>query len=237
MVRVSGWRNLPALGWFVILSLALLPAARVDGAEQAVIEKLLKQQIIDAELPLAEVQDFCEQRVPRMPALTTKEAWEKAANKMRSDVLEKVVFRGEARAWREAKSQVMWGDRIECDGYRIRKLRYEALPGFWIPALLYEPLKLDGKVPAVMNVNGHDGKGKAADYKQIRCINQAKRGMLALNVEWIGMGQLRSPENAHYCQNQIDLCGTSGVAVMLLAMQRGLDVLLAHEHADPHHSE
>ena len=32
----------------------------------------------------------------------------------------------------------------------------------WIPALLYEPEKLDGKVPVVMNVNGHVGaSGKA----------------------------------------------------------------------------
>jgi hypothetical protein len=212
-----------------------LPLSNSDtpAAERAEIEKLLAHQIVDAELPLAEVQDYCERRVPRMPQLTTREDWGETASKLRREVLENVVFRGEARAWREAKSRVVWDDRIECDGYRIRKLRYEALPGFWIPALLYEPSKLDGKVPAVMNVNGHDGKGKSADYKQIRCINQAKRGMLALNLEWIGMGQLRMPENTHYCQNQIDLCGTSGVAVMLLAMQRGLDVLLAHEHADP----
>ena len=50
-----------------------------------------------------------------------------------------------------------------------------------------------GKVPVMLNVNGHDGNGKAADYKQIRCINLAKRGMSALNVEWLDMGQLQGP--------------------------------------------
>ena len=85
-----------------------------------------------------------------------------------------------------------WSDTIEgLPGYRIRKLRFEAVPGWWIPALLYEPTKLSGKRPVVLNVNGHDGKGKAADYKQLRCINQAKRGMIALNVEWIGHGAVR----------------------------------------------
>ncbi|MGH7202384.1 MAG: alpha/beta hydrolase family protein, partial [Planctomycetaceae bacterium] len=102
-----------------------------------------------------------------------------------------------------------------------------------IPALLYVPDKLEGKVPVVLNVNGHDSKGKAADYKQIRCINQAKRGMLALNVEWFYMGQLRSDGFMHYRQNQLDLCGTSGLAPFYLAMSRGLDVLLSHENADP----
>ena len=127
-----------------------------------------------------------------------------------------------------------WLDTIPGgDGYHIKKLRYEALPGMWIPALLYEPDKLTGKVPVVMNVNGHDPVGKAAKYKQIRCINQAKRGMIALNVEWLGMGQLRTDGFVHERMNQIDLCGSSGLAPFYLSMKRGLDVLLAQEHADP----
>ena len=91
-------------------------------------------------------------------------------------------------------------------------------PGLFVPALLYEPEKLAGRVPAIMNVNGHVGPpGKAVPYKQIRCINQAKRGMLALNVEWLGMGQLGGPGFQHGCMNQLDLCGTSGLAPFYLA--------------------
>ena len=84
----------------------------------------------------------------------------------------------------------------------------------------------------VLNVNGHDPLGKAAVYKQIRCINLAKRGMLALNVEWLGMGQLRTPGFAHGRMNQLDLCGTSGLAPFYLAMERALDVVLKHPYAD-----
>ena len=69
-------------------------------------------------------------------------------------------------------------------------------------------------------------------YKQIRCINLAKRGMLALNVEWLGMGQLQGDGFSHNRMNQLDLCGTSGLAVFYLAMQRGLDILVDHPHAD-----
>src|SRR6185437_6311588 len=100
---------------------------------------------------------------------------------MRQETLECVVFRGEAAKWRDAETQVVWLDTIEGGpGYRIKKLRYEALPGLWIPALLYVPEEVRGRVPVMLAVNGHDGKGKAADYKQIRCINLAKRGMLVL---------------------------------------------------------
>src|SRR5262249_9572168 len=144
------------------------------------------------------------------------------------------IFRGRAAEWRDAKTKIEWLDTIPGGpGYRIRKVRYEALPGMWIPALLYEPEKLSGKVPVSLAVNGHDGVGKAAGYKQTRCINMAKRGMLVLNVEWLGMGQLRGAGYRHGCMNQLDLCGTSGLAPFFLSMKRGLDVLLDLPNADP----
>jgi hypothetical protein len=149
-------------------------------------------------------------------------------------VLDRVVYRGEAAAWRDADCRVEWLDTIEGgQGYSIRKLRYEALPGLWIPALLYEPTTLEGRVPAMMAVNGHDRAGKAAPYKQMRCINLAKRGMVVLNLEWLGMGQLTGDPYRHYRMNQLDLCGTSGLAPFYLAMRRGLDILCGHEHVDP----
>lgn len=183
---------------------------------------------------MAEIQDHIEPRIPPMPRPQSVEEWEAIAQRMRQDTLSRVVFRGEAAAWREARCRVEWLETLEGGPeYRIKKLRYEAIPGLWIPALLYEPKSLAEKTPVVLNVNGHDGNGKAADYKQIRCINQAKRGMLALNVEWIGMGQLRGDGFRHGLINAIDLCGTSGIAVHYLAMSRALDLLLDLPRADP----
>ncbi|MFK7778849.1 MAG: prolyl oligopeptidase family serine peptidase, partial [Gimesia sp.] len=54
-----------------------------------------------------------------------------------------------------------------------------------------------------------------------------------LNIEWLGMGQLKVPDFLHYRMNQLDLCGTSGLAPHYLSMKRGLDVLLSHPNADP----
>jgi len=197
------------------------------------IERALAQEIIGPDLALEEVRVFNETRVPDMPSVRSAAEWKAKAREYRRNVLNKVVFRGEAAKWRDTPLQVEWSAVIEgLPGYRIRKLRFEAVPGWWIPALLYEPTKLSGKRPVVLNVNGHDGKGKAADYKQIRCINQAKRGMIALNVEWIGMGQFAS-RMSHYQMNQMDLCGTAGIAPFFLNMSKGLDVLLSHPNADP----
>lgn len=206
------------------------------GAKQ--IQELLNKPILEAGTPQREVEAFCEARIVRLPAedaaeRKSPEAWQKYADDLRAKVLREVVFRGEAAAWRDAPSRVEWQGTIEGgEGYTIKKLRYEAVPGLWVPGLLYEPTKLDGKAPVFLNVNGHDGKGKAAEYKQIRCINQAKRGIISLNLEWFNMGQLRTTGFTHYKLNQLDLCGTSGVGPFYLAMSRGLDVLLAHPNAD-----
>ncbi len=204
------------------------------GDEPSTIKSWLGRQILTPGQTLAETQNYVEGRLPPFPMATKVSDWEQHAARIRQDVLDRVVFRGEAAAWRDAAGKVEWFDTIEGGpGYHIKKLRYEALPGLWVPALLYVPEKLEGKVPVVMNVNGHDQNGKAAKYKQIRCINLAKRGMVVLNPEWLGMGQLSGDGYRHSRMNQLDLCGTSGLAPFYLAMKRGLDVLLAHENADP----
>ena len=204
---------------------------------------LLRQPQLAPETARLQVQDYCERRVPQMPEVARAGEWDTLAADLRDRTLREVVLRGEAAGWAEEETRIEWLDEIDVDaaigspagtaGYRIRKLRYEAVPGMWVPALLYEPTELSGPMPVVMNVNGHDASGKSAKYKQMRCINQAKRGMLALNVEWLGMGQLRDNDFYHYRMNQLDLCGTSGLAPFYLSMKRGLDVLLQHDHADP----
>ncbi len=207
----------------------------VVADEELTVRSALATRIIDPQLPLREVQTYAESHVLPMSEPGSVPEWETYIDSVRREVLDKVVFRGEGQKWRSLATEVQWLETIEGGpGYRIRKLRYEVVPGMWVAALLYEPDQLDGRIPVVMNVNGHDrADGKAADYKQLRCINQAKRGMLALNVEWLGMGQLATAGFSHYSMNQLNLCGTSGLAPFYLAMSRGLDVLLQHENADP----
>ncbi len=218
----------------ILPALAFAASLFSTSAQTNLLAPLLARDIIGANLALAEVQNYTENRVPLMPPVKSAAEWEKEADRLRRDVLRDVVFRGEARQWRDAKTKVEWLDTIPGGtGYSIRKLRYEALPGLWIPALLYVPEKLSGKTPVHLAVNGHDRVGKAAPYKQIRCINLARRGVISLNAEWLNMGQLNSPGFAHSAMNQLDLCGSSGIAPFHLAMARGLDVLLALPEADP----
>jgi hypothetical protein len=209
---------------------AALPAEETDS-----LAAMLRHPILGPAVPIWEIQQYCRARVPPTPAVKTVAQWEAVSTRLRAEILQRVVFRGEAAGWRDAPLRIEWLETMPGGpGYSIRKLRFQAVPGMWIPALLYLPDKLTGKVPVVVNVNGHVGPpGKSVAYKQIRCINQAKRGMLALNVEWLGMGQLGGPGFHHARMNQLDLCGTSGVAPFFLSLTRSLDLMLSLPHADP----
>ena len=170
--------------------------------ERALSRKIMGQQ------GKRDLQAFLRAHLPRLEQPVSKSAWLKKGKKMRRDCL-KLLLRGHSPELFDEKPKVEWGETLETGkGYRIRKLRYEGYPGMWIPALLYEPTEMEGKVPAVLNPNGHHAGGKGMDYKQARCINLAKRGMLALNTEFIGMGELRA-DVEHNRIAHLDLCGVS----------------------------
>jgi len=206
---------------------------RGDDVSSAVKDSLALP-ILGSLQTLEETRRYVAARIPDVPVADSAEAWLDYAEKTRETALDRVVFRGTAQDWRKAWCKVELLDFIEGGpGYKIQKLRLEVLPEMWIPALLYVPEKLYGQVPVFLNVNGHDAVGKAAEYKQARCIHMARNGIITLNLEWFGMGQLATAGFSHSRMNQLDLCGASGVAPFFLSMSRALDFLLSLENADP----
>ena len=75
--------------------------------------------------------------------------------------------------------------------------------------------------------------GKAKDEEQIRCINLAKRGMLALHPEWYACGEVEGAAYRHYDIAFLDVIGIRGVSLFYLAMKRALDVLMLNPRTDP----
>ena len=222
----GNYRTLIMLVWIFGFSALAYPAET--------LESVLQQPVLKPGQAFQQHVDYVQGRVPALQLPSAAGQWQRQQQELRKQVLQQVIFRGVPSSWQQKNPTVVWLERIKTDqGYSLRKLRVEALPGLWIPGILYEPDDLQGRVPVVLNVNGHDRKGKVTAYKQLRCINLAKRGMLALNLEWLGMGQLNSRGYAHNDLAKLDLCGTSGVSVFFLAMSRGLDVLLSHPQADP----
>ena len=156
----------------VLVAILLGGSGATWAAEPTELETLLNRPILEPDQALMDVQFYCSGRIPKMPEVDSAEKWTKLADQYREAVLRDVVYRGKAAEWRDAQTQVEWLDTIEGGpGYRIKKLRYEVLPGMWTVALLYEPEQLDGKVPVILNVNGHSSEGKVYHPKPLAISN------------------------------------------------------------------
>ena len=213
-----------------LLITAVLGASKSNSVE---INEWLEKSVVAPDQIRAEISEYIQQLIPsfNVPDRTT---WEHQASALRQEILDKVVFRGVPQEWIDWKAETMWEDTLKVGpGYQIRKLRYHALPGLWIPALLYEPIQTQAKMPAILNVNGHVGPpGKSTDYEQLRCINLAKKGVLALHPEWFYFGELAGEDYKHNRMAYLDLCGISGLSTFYLAMRGGLDVLYDYPSTD-----
>ena len=202
-----------------------------DNSDQ--IGTVLKQPIQTEDVVEFQLRRYLMKRVPALPAPKTAEEWTAREKQLRKHILDHVIFHGWPKEWVNAPPKFEDAGTIESrKGYRIRKLRYEIVPGFWSSTLLYEPAKVVGKIPATINLNGHDPRGKAAEYKQKRCINNALQGMYALSLEWLNLGELAKPENDHWFGAHLNLVGASATGLFYLNMRKGLDYLSQHPNVD-----
>lgn len=202
-------------------------------ADASYLLPILKEEILPPQVAMFQLKQYVLHRVAKPPAPASAEEWTAQAERLRKRLLNDVVFHGWPREWVEAPPKFEDLGVIAGNGYRIRKLRYEIVPGFQAVALQYEPENLRGKIPAIVNVNGHVGPpGKSVEYKQKRCITFARHGILALNLEWFFFGELARPGNEHWYGHDLDLVGANGVGLFYLAMRKGLDYLYQHPNVD-----
>jgi dienelactone hydrolase len=207
----------------VLLAPSLLRAQSTPYQLKPILEKELQSPSVVT----FQLQEYLMKQVPKLPPITTPEEWNHEEGQIRKRVLDNVVFHGWPGDWVNSPPRFEdLGTIPSGKGYRLRKLRFEVVPGFYSTAILYEPENLQGHVPAVLNVMGHHGApGKAEEFQQKMCINEALRGMIALNLEWLGMGELYDKQNTHWFGGHLDLVGANAEGLFYLAMRRGLDYL------------
>ena len=190
------------------------------------VEESLAQPMPDVASREFELQEYLFKRFPPLPAPTTPALWSAEEGRVRKHILDDIAYHGWPPEWVDSAPKFEEVGIIETShGYRIHKLRFEIVPGFHSTALLYEPTKITGRVPAILNLLGHEPEGIDVEYEQKRCINFAKRGIVALDVEFIGYGELTNPENAHDFGSQLNLVGSNALGLFYLSMRRGLDYL------------
>jgi dienelactone hydrolase len=223
----------------VLLAICYFPMLVEDCADAQTtalssVEETLARPVQSPELTAFQLQQYLFARVPPLPSLASAAQWTAEEKRMRKHVLEDIAFHGWPRPWVDSPAKFEQMGIIETgDGYRIQKFRYEIVPGFWSTALLYEPDKITGHAPAVLNLIGHEPEGIDVEYEQKRCINLAKRGIVALNLGWMGFGDLSQSQNDHDYAADLDLVGSNALGLFYLAMRRGLDYLATLPEVDP----
>jgi len=224
----------------LILLFFTVQVASAQSSPEQLAEVLGRNLQTPAEVAF-QLREYLMGKVAKLNGPVDAAQWTAEEKRLRKHLLEGVVFHGWPAEWVNAAPKfedlgVIPGGA----GYRMRKLRYEIVPGFQSTAILYEPLNIQGKIPAILNVNGHEYEvGKAAEYKQKRCINFAKRGMMALSLEWLECGELshhgkfEEEGTPHWGALYLDFVGENAVGLFYLAMRRGLDYLYEHPNVDP----
>jgi len=214
------------------LALVALSAAQAQ-TKPANLQAILRQEILPPEVAQYQLRQYILKRIAHLEAPSSRAQWDAESKRLREQILSDVIFHGWPKEWVEAPPKFEDLGVIPGNGYQMRKLRYEIVPGFQSTAILYEPLHLTGKVPAILNTNGHVGPpGKSIEYKQKRCVTFARNGILALNLEWLAYGELGHEWNQHWYGAHLDLVGTHELGLFYLAMRKGLDYLYNHPNTD-----
>lgn len=121
---------------------------------------------------------------------------------------------------------------IHKPGYRIEKLRYESLPGLYVPANLYIPDNITDPVPAVLYVCGHSRTQKVSYQPHPRKF--AQLGFVCLIIETIQWGEVFGDHWGCYARGWFHWYsrGYCPGGVELWNAMRGLDLLCDRPEVD-----
>ena len=221
---------------FAVTIIMLIASAGLANAQAIsdTVAPLLEKPVQPTAVTAYQLQKYMMKRIPKPLPPASAAQWNAEAQKLRKHILQDIAFHGWPQDWITSPPRFEQTEIIETGhGYRLRKFRYEIVPGFQSTAILYEPEKISGRVPAILNLVGHDPLGNLVEYEQKRCINFAKQGMLALSLGWPGFGELGQPENSHDFGGHLDLVGSNSLGYFYLIIRRGLDFLATLPQTDP----
>jgi cephalosporin-C deacetylase-like acetyl esterase len=134
---------------------------------------------------------------------------------------------------------------LKHDDYRVEKIIYESLPGFYVTANVYVPAQGTGPYPAVLMPIGHWEGGKEGD--RLIAVGLARKGFVALEYDPIGQGEriqyydpdtraskVGSSTTEHSHANLQTLAiGDSVARYRIWDGIRGIDYLVSRKDVDP----
>ena len=153
-----------------------------------------------------------------------KRTWEKRREELKNCIVS--ALRLSPLPAKPASKPIITAAR-KMDGYTIQNIAIEVLPGLYVCGSLYSPENIKGKIPVILNPDGHFEQGRYRSDCQYRCGMLAKMGAMAFSYDLFAWGesllQFRSADHRKAIAQSIQA----------LNAIRILDYLLSLKNADP----
>lgn len=152
-----------------------------------------------------------------------KEEWEKRKAELKPCLLQALQLSPLPAA---PKTQPIVTPIRKFDGYTVQNIAIEILPGVYINGSLYKPASAKGKIPVILNPDGHWEKQRFRPDCQYRCAALARMGAMAFSYDLFAWGE--SGLQFAYEDHRRSLSQT----IQVLGSIRILDYLLSLKDAD-----
>lgn len=109
------------------------------------------------------------------------------------------------------------------DGYTVENIAIEILPGLYINGSLYKPAVIKGKIPVILNPDGHWEKQRYRPDCQYRCAALARMGAMAFSYDLFAWGesllQFKSEDHRRSLAMTIQALGSIRILDYLLSLK------------------
>ncbi len=143
--------------------------------------------------------------------------------------------------------EIDYRGELEVEGFTIRRLLYQSLPGWYVTANLYVPDEPATPAAAVLFVCGHHQQAATTPEYQNVCQHMARNGVVVLAIDPLGQGerlQYFDPDTGEeligatvqeHCYEGLQCwwLGQSLARYFLHDAMRGIDLLQSLPEVDP----
>lgn len=151
-------------------------------------------------------------------------AWEKRKKLLQSCMREAMKL---SSLPEKPRTKPITSNKRTFDGYTVENIALEVLPGLYVSGSLYQPINPKGKIPVILNPDGHFQDGRYRADSQIRCAMQARMGAMAFSYDLFAWGESLlqfKPEDHRRALAQ---------TIQFLNSEAILDWMLSFKYADP----
>jgi dienelactone hydrolase len=127
--------------------------------------------------------------------------------------------------------------KVVMNGYQVKNVAFESMPGYFVTGTLYEPTKAKGLLPVILSPHGHfyneqdpsiaKDSGRYRADMQYRCASLARMGAIVFNYDMYAWGE-SARQTGGYAYHETGFA----LAIQTWNSIRALDFLLSLANAD-----